>query len=187
MTAGDGRNRRLDRAGTTRALGRVIAVVAVAAGLAPWGVEAQLHLAPELGWSRSRDFGVGGRAGWDVWNGRVIAELINFFPSADGLADPDVGVNRTYWEANLNVLYPMDELVTRVYAGAGAGYARRLLTLEHDGFRSEADVSDWAANLIVGARLPRDGPSPFAEAKMEVGRNRQFVFVAGVDFPTGPS
>jgi len=154
----------------------------VLVGAAP-GLEAQLRLSPELGWSRNRDLGLGGRASWEVREIRVVGEFVHFFPSGDGVASPDVVVDPTYWEANVNALFPFDRRAVTVYLGAGAGYAKRLLALERDGFRSEADVSDWALNLILGARLPGDGPSPFAESKVEIGRNRQFMLLAGVAFP----
>lgn len=139
----------------------------------------QVSVGTQANWGSDADFGVGGRAVFDL--GRLVRGLEThaafdwFFPG------PDLGVDVTYWEANANVVYRFggDAPVTG-YAGTGLNLARFAASTKALGTEVAGKETKGGLNALGGLQLQLRGLRPFLEGRFELGGGEQFVVAIGL-------
>jgi hypothetical protein len=143
-------------------------------------VAGQLTVAPELAYSRVRDLGFGIRIAHPLTrSGGIFAEVMEFFPNAEGTADPGVGVDSDYRQLHAGAYFVGRRASLQPYAGASVGWFTSSLTLERGGASATADRTEFFGQVLAGMRLPRDSVSPYVEARRLFDDSAPWVFAAG--------
>ena len=148
---------------------------------APGPLFGQVDIGAQISWGDRFDLGFGGRiTGRSPWFDQGI-EFVGafdlFFPDAGNVDD------RSYWEANLNLLYniAVGHELFLPYAGFGINIARLSETLDGE----TTSATDVGANLLGGLKVVTGAVSPYGELRYEWGGGEQFVLTAGVLFTVG--
>ncbi|MEO8200354.1 MAG: hypothetical protein ABI679_07535 [Gemmatimonadota bacterium] len=141
--------------------------------------EAQVRFAPQVSFASETDFGIGGRANFNLTSlfktpGFFgIAEFNYFFPSGP--------VN--YWEINGNLGYiiPGAHKVAHPYLGAGLNIGHA--SADCGGFTGGCSSTDAGVNLLGGVNFhTRTKLTPYLEARIQLGHGDQFVATGGIYF-----
>lgn len=138
------------------------------AGPAASEVEAQIALGAQGSWGSSADFGIGGRALFNIPgnNLEAVGSVDVFFPDGD--------VN--WLDANANVFYHFhltDSPSVLPYLGGG-------LNLAH--LSNDASATEAGLNLGGGVRFPGGGITPFVELRGVISDADQLVISGGILF-----
>jgi len=105
--------------------------------------------------------------------------LGRFFPGVP-LPHFDFGIDRQYWEANLDLTYDFGHTSILVpYVGVGANYAHAHAKLRGPFPENGESEDDFGANVLAGVRI---GRYVFVQAKKEAGGGDLFVLTAGLRF-----
>ncbi|NIR46743.1 MAG: hypothetical protein GWN99_20265, partial [Gemmatimonadetes bacterium] len=129
--------------------------------LAPGAASAQLAVGAQGSFGDDFDLGIGGRASYDMRQVELPVVLIGsfdyFFP------DEDVGIDPSYWEANLNAGF-INQVNPRLatWVGAGLNYAN----FEANGRQV---LDRFGLNLLGGARVDvGDRLAGLGEVRIEI-------------------
>lgn len=128
------------------------------------------------------DFGIGGRVVFGLGAIAAGAPLDGVVTFDYFFPDAPPGIDRTYWEVNCSLAYRpgRNPGVLRPYLGGGLNIGRETADTVGESRGSESRVG---VSLLGGTTL-RTGSrvTPFAEARLVVGKNDQFIITGGLRF-----
>jgi hypothetical protein len=151
--------------------------------LAPATAQAQFSLGAQGNWGDDTDWGVGGRATYDLSPRGVplaiYATYDYFWPRSTAL------LQRDYWEVNINAAFvqPVGGPRAQSYFALGLNIADFSTRDPISG--ESASTTKYGLNLIGGSKYKLSRLAPFFEIRYVIEGSKQLVLTAGVDLLFG--